>query len=182
MLEAPKLGAAFKWVSQGQSRGGESPPQRAGHADPHTAQDVVTFWTASAFYQVVLSFLSTSIPKSFSLGLLSTHSLLNLCFCLGLSQHRCGTLHLTLLNMRFTQAHLKPDKVTLDGIPSLWCVDTTTHLGGVKLAEVALNPSVHVWAMCCNSIVITAVRYLRKAKTCLRSIPAVEGTNNWKLS
>lgn len=43
--------------------------------------------------------------------------------------------------MRFTQTYLKPDKVPLDGIPFLQCVDGTTHLGDVgKLAEVASIP------------------------------------------
>ncbi|KAK4821027.1 hypothetical protein QYF61_012113 [Mycteria americana] len=40
---------------------------------------------------------------------------------------------------------LKPVKVPLDGIPSLQCVDCTTQLGVIgKLAEGALNPTVHV--------------------------------------
>ena len=40
---------------------------------------------------------------------------------------------------------LKPVKVPLDGIPSLQCVNRTTQLGVIdKLAEGALNPTVHV--------------------------------------
>ena len=40
---------------------------------------------------------------------------------------------------------LKPVKVPLDGIPSLQHVDRTTQLGVIgKLAEGALNPTVHV--------------------------------------
>jgi len=44
----------------------------------------LAFWAVSAHCQVMLSFRSTSTPKSFSSGLLSIHSLLGLCLCLGL--------------------------------------------------------------------------------------------------
>ncbi|KAK4822002.1 hypothetical protein QYF61_006616 [Mycteria americana] len=44
---------------------------------------------------------------------------------------------------------LKPVKVPLDGIPSLQCVNRTTQLGVIsKLAEGALNPTVHVTDKC----------------------------------
>ncbi|GAB0192024.1 ras GTPase-activating protein 1-like [Grus japonensis] len=39
---------------------------------------------------------------------------------------------------------VKPVKVPLDGIPSLQCVDHTTQLGVAKLAEGALDPTIHV--------------------------------------
>ena len=40
---------------------------------------------------------------------------------------------------------LKTVKVSLNGIPSLWCVDFTTQLGVIhKFAEGALNPTVDV--------------------------------------
>ncbi|KAK4829273.1 hypothetical protein QYF61_002665 [Mycteria americana] len=40
---------------------------------------------------------------------------------------------------------LKPVKVPLDGIPSLKCINCTTHLGVIcKPAESALNPTVYV--------------------------------------
>ena len=91
--------------------------------------------------------LSTSTLKSFSLGLLSIHSLSSLHLCLGLPWPICSTLHLALLKfMGFTQAHLS----SLSG--SFWIaacslqhVNCTIHLGVVgKLAEGALNPTVCV--------------------------------------
>ncbi|KAK4812205.1 hypothetical protein QYF61_009097 [Mycteria americana] len=44
----------------------------------------LAFWAADAHCWVMLSFSSTSTPKSFSLGLLSIHSLPSLYLCLGL--------------------------------------------------------------------------------------------------
>ena len=40
---------------------------------------------------------------------------------------------------------LEPVQVSLNGIPSLWCVDCTTQLGVIsKLAESALDATVNV--------------------------------------
>ena len=64
------------------------------------------FWAASAHCQLMLSFSSINIPKSFSSGLLSSHSQPNLYLCLSVPQSRCRTLHLALLNfMRLAWAH-----------------------------------------------------------------------------
>jgi len=66
----------------------------------------LAFWTGSAHCWLILSFSSTSTPKSSS-GLLSSYSPPSLYLCLGLPRPTCRTLHLALLNfMLFTQAHL----------------------------------------------------------------------------
>ncbi|PKU44834.1 werner syndrome atp-dependent helicase isoform x4 [Limosa lapponica baueri] len=103
----------------------------------------LAFWSTSTHGQLMLSFLSTNTPKSFSSGLLSIHSLPKE-NCLGLPSPICRTLHLALLNfMRFALAHM-PVQVPLDGIPSLQHVDCATQLGvDVKLAEDALYLTVH---------------------------------------
>ncbi|KAK4830147.1 hypothetical protein QYF61_008635 [Mycteria americana] len=117
----------------------------------------LAFWAASAHCWVMLSFSSTNIPKSFSSGLLSIHSPPSF----GLPRPRCRTfvfvlwiaptqvqdlaLGLAELHEVHTGPPLKPVTVTLDGIPSLQCVDHTTQLGVIgKLAEGALKPTVHV--------------------------------------
>ena len=66
----------------------------------------LAFWAVSTHCRVMLSFLSSRIPKSFSSGLLSMHSPPTLYLCLALPPPMCRTLHLALLNfLRFTQAH-----------------------------------------------------------------------------
>jgi len=54
----------------------------------------LAFWAASAHCRVMLSFSSTSTPKSFSSGLLSVHPAPSLYLCLGLPWPVCRTLHL----------------------------------------------------------------------------------------
>ncbi|PKU49265.1 solute carrier family 22 member 7- hypothetical protein [Limosa lapponica baueri] len=95
----------------------------------------------------MLSFSSTSAPKSFFSGLLSSLFPPNLYLCLGLPCPRWRTLHLAWLTfVRFAQVHLSSlSKVPLDGIPSLQHVDCATQLGVIsKLAESALYPTVRV--------------------------------------
>jgi len=67
----------------------------------------LAFWAASTHCQLTLSFSSTNTPKSFSSGLLSSHSPLKLYLCLGLPQPARRTLHLALVNfMRQAWSHL----------------------------------------------------------------------------
>lgn len=66
---------------------------------------LLTFWASSAHYQLTSTILSISSPKSFYTGLLSIHW----CPChqwyWGLSQYKCSSLHLALLNfVRFAWA------------------------------------------------------------------------------
>jgi len=49
----------------------------------------VAFWAASAHCRLLLSFPPTSTPKSFSSGLLWSHSPPSLCLCLGLHTYVC---------------------------------------------------------------------------------------------
>ncbi|KAK4824541.1 hypothetical protein QYF61_016145 [Mycteria americana] len=68
-------------------------------------------------------------------------------FVLGIALNHVQDLSLGLVELRKVHMGppLKPAKVPLDGIPSLQRVDCTTQLGVVhKLAEGALNPTVHV--------------------------------------
>ncbi|KAK4831319.1 hypothetical protein QYF61_016808 [Mycteria americana] len=68
-------------------------------------------------------------------------------FVLGIALTHVQVLALGLVELPevCTGPPLKPVKVPLDGIPSLQCVDCTTQLGVIgKLAEGALNPTVHV--------------------------------------
>lgn len=67
---------------------------------------LLAFWAESTHYWIMLSFTITNMPKSFSSGMPSIHSLPSLYLCLGLSWPMCRTLCLALLNfMRFTSAH-----------------------------------------------------------------------------
>ena len=54
----------------------------------------LAFWAVSTHCWVMMSFSSTSTPKSFSSRLLSIHSPLSLHLCLGLPWPMCRTLHL----------------------------------------------------------------------------------------
>lgn len=66
----------------------------------------LAFWSASAHWWLMLSFLSTNTPKCFSTGLLSIPSSPIPYLCLGLPWPMCRTLHLALMIvMRFAQAH-----------------------------------------------------------------------------
>ncbi|KAK4810558.1 hypothetical protein QYF61_004521 [Mycteria americana] len=68
-------------------------------------------------------------------------------FVLGIAPTHVQALALGLVELHevCTGPLLKPVEVPLDGIPSLQCVDHTTRLGVIcKLAEGALNPTVHV--------------------------------------
>ncbi|KAK4822236.1 hypothetical protein QYF61_011877 [Mycteria americana] len=103
----------------------------------------LTFWAASTHCWLTSSFLSISTPKSFSSGLLSIHCPPSLYLCLGLPRPRCKDLALGLVELH--EAYLKPVKAPLDGIPSLQHINCTTQLDVVdKLAEGALNPTIHV--------------------------------------
>ncbi|PKU40783.1 testosterone 17-beta-dehydrogenase 3-like [Limosa lapponica baueri] len=105
----------------------------------------LAFWAASAHCRLMLSFSSTNTPKSFSSGLLSSHSLPNFVPGIATSQMQDLALDLVELHAVCTSLSLKPVQVPLDGIPSLQHVDHATKLGVVsKLAEGALNPTVHV--------------------------------------
>ena len=66
----------------------------------------LAFWAVSAHCWVMLSFLSTNTPKSFSARLLYTPSSPSLYWWQVLPQPSCRTMNLALLNlMVFTQAH-----------------------------------------------------------------------------
>ena len=103
----------------------------------------MAFWAVSAHCWVILSFLSTRTLNFCSAGLLSTLSLPSL---------EIAPTHVQDLALGLIEPHevctgppLKPAQVPLDGIPSRQRGDRTTQLGVVgKLAEDALNPTVHV--------------------------------------
>ena len=63
-------------------------------------------------------------------------------------QLKCKILHLDLLNfIKFTWAYCSSlsRALSLNGIPSLWCVDHNPQLGVInKLAESGLDPTVNV--------------------------------------
>ncbi|KAK4832903.1 hypothetical protein QYF61_026546 [Mycteria americana] len=108
----------------------------------------LAFWAASAHCRVLLSFLSTNTPKSFSSGRAALNPFsAQPVFVLGIVPTHVQDLALGPVELHevHTCPPLKPVKVPLDGIPSLQRVDSTTQLGDVgKLAEGALNPTVHV--------------------------------------
>jgi len=81
----------------------------------------LVFWVASAYCQLLLSFSSPSIPKTFSSELLSNQSLPRLYLYLGLTQPRCRTLHLALVELQevYMSPILRPVWVSLDGNSSL---------------------------------------------------------------
>jgi len=60
---------------------------------------LLAFWLATISYQLMLSFPSIKIPKSFTSELLFIHSLPSLYLCRRLP--KCKVLHLALLNMSF---------------------------------------------------------------------------------
>jgi len=96
----------------------------------------LAFWAASAHCRLMLSFSSTSTPKSFS-GLLSSHSPPSLYLCLGLPRPTLQDPALGLVELYVVHAGppLQPVKVPLNGIPSLQRINHTTQLGVVgKLA------------------------------------------------
>ncbi|KAK4819146.1 hypothetical protein QYF61_025826 [Mycteria americana] len=71
-------------------------------------------------------------------------------FVLGIAPTHVQDLALGLVELHEvrTGPPLKPVKVPLDGIPSLQHVNCTTQLGVIgKLAEGALNPTVHRWRL-----------------------------------
>lgn len=75
--------------------------------------------------------------------LFSNHSLPNLCLYLGLIGLRCRTLQLALLNyVRLTQAHLSSCRGPSGCHPFPTPHKMVSVIG--KLAECALNPTVHV--------------------------------------
>ena len=77
---------------------------------------LLSFWVVNILCQLRSSFTSTSIPKSFSVGLLSIHSSPSLYWYWGLPQPRCRTLHLDLNSI----AHLisKAEKTPIFHHPS----------------------------------------------------------------
>jgi len=80
----------------------------------------VNAWAAASPLTVMLSFSSTSIPKSSS-GLLSIHSPPSLDLSLGCPRPVCRTLPLALLNFRrFAWAHLSslPRSLWMAALPS----------------------------------------------------------------
>lgn len=89
----------------------------------------------------MLHFSSTSIPTSFSTGLLSIHSSTGLYWYWELPWHRCRTLRLVLLNVEVHESPpFKPVKVLLDGIPPLKQINIPTQVGVIcRLAEGALD-------------------------------------------
>lgn len=67
----------------------------------------LTFWATSSHCWFISNISSTDIPKSFSTGLLSVHSLLSAYGYWWLPRPRCSTLHLALFSFtRLTLAHL----------------------------------------------------------------------------
>ncbi|KAK4813652.1 hypothetical protein QYF61_014951 [Mycteria americana] len=148
MLGAPELDAVLQVGS----------PKSGVEGENHLPRLLVTlllmrprrrlaFWAASTRCQVMLSFTSANTPESFSAGLLSLHSPPSLYLCLGLPQPMWQDLALGLVELHevLTGPPLKLVKVPLGSIPFLQRVHCITQLCVVgKLAEGALNPTVHV--------------------------------------
>ncbi|KAK4831337.1 hypothetical protein QYF61_017468 [Mycteria americana] len=108
----------------------------------------LAFWAASAHCWLMLSFSSTNTPKSFSSGRAALNPFsAQPVFVLGIAPTHVQDLALGPVELHEvrTGPPLKPVRVPLEGIPSLWHVNSTTQLGDIgKLAEGALNPTVHV--------------------------------------
>ncbi|PKU30563.1 hypothetical protein llap_19132 [Limosa lapponica baueri] len=107
----------------------------------------LAFWAASAHCWLTLIFSSTSTPKCFTLRAVLNPFSTQPVFVLGIALTQMQDLALGLVELQevCTGPPLKPVQVPLDGIPSLQRVDCATQLGVMgKLAEGALNPTVHV--------------------------------------
>jgi len=80
----------------------------------------LAFWAASAYWQLMLKFSSADSPKSFSSGLLLSHSLLSLVYVLGITP---AQVQLQLLV--FQRVIYNPDKPSYCLIKADISIDTT---------------------------------------------------------
>jgi len=94
----------------------------------------LAFWVLSAQCWFVLNLSSTHTPKSFSSGLVSSHSPPSLYRCLGLPRPRCRTLHLALLNFRML-AWVHPSGCSR----SLWMASLSSSVSIAPLSLVSAN-------------------------------------------
>ncbi|KAK4827794.1 hypothetical protein QYF61_021747 [Mycteria americana] len=148
MLGAPELNAVLQVGSHKSRVEGENPPPRpAGHASFDAAQDTVGSLgckrTLLGHVDLVINQQPQVLLLRSALNPFSTQAV----FVFGIAPTHVQDLALGLVELHeaCTGPSLKPVKVPLDGIPSLQSIDCTTQLGVVsKLAEGALNPTVHV--------------------------------------
>ena len=148
MRKAPELDTALQVRShQGRIKGLSPLPHPAGHTFFDAAQDMVGFSAAGAHCLVMLSFSSTNTRKYFSSGLSLNSFSAQPVFVLGITPTHVQDLALDLVELHevCTGPCLQLFQFLLDGIVSFQRVDCTTQLGVIgKLAEGALNPTVHV--------------------------------------
>ena len=88
--------------------------------------------------------LSTSTPRSFSAGQLSSHSPPSLQCCMELLWLKCR--HLALLNLTVRLGpSIQPVQIPLQSLPTLEQVDTPAQVGVIcKLPEGALDPLIQI--------------------------------------
>ncbi|KAK4829762.1 hypothetical protein QYF61_006486 [Mycteria americana] len=148
MLGAPELDTVLQ-VGWHKSRveGENHHPRPAGHASFDAAQDTVDFLGCKRTLLSHVELLIDQHPQVLLLRAALNPFSTQPVFVLGIAPTHVQDLALGLFELHevHTVPPLKPVKVPLDGIPSLQHVDRTTQLGVIgKLAEGALNPTVHV--------------------------------------
>ncbi|KAK4825708.1 hypothetical protein QYF61_002067 [Mycteria americana] len=148
MLGAPELNAVVQLGSHESGVEGQNHlPRPAGHTSFDAAQDTVGFLGCKRQLPAHGELLINQHPRVLLLRAALSPFSIQPVFVLGIALTHVQDLALGLVELHevCTGPPLKPVKVSLDSIPSLQCVDHTTQLGVVgKLAEVAINPTVHV--------------------------------------
>ncbi|KAK4830572.1 hypothetical protein QYF61_011750 [Mycteria americana] len=148
MLGAPELNAVLQVGSHESRVQGENHfPQPADHASFDAAQDTVGFLGCKCTLPAHVELLINQQPQVILLTAALNPFSAQPVFVLGTSPTHVPDLALGPVELH--EVHmgppLKPVKVPLDGIPSLQRVNHTTQLGVIgKIAEGALNPTVHV--------------------------------------
>ena len=153
VLRAPELDAGLQVGShQSGVKGQNHLP--AGHASLHAAQARVAFLGCEhrllgRVELLILQYTKVLLGRA-ALNPFSTQPV----FVLGIALTHVQDLALGLVELH--EVHMsplfEPVRVPLDGIPCLQHVDCTTQLDVGKLAECALNPTVHVADKDINSV------------------------------
>ncbi|KAK4808881.1 hypothetical protein QYF61_007996 [Mycteria americana] len=150
MLGAPQVDAVLQVGSHKSGVKGQNHlPRPAGHSSFDAAQETVGFLgckhTLPGHVELLINQHPQILLRRAALNTFSAQPV----FVLGIAPTQVQNFALGLVELHEvrTGPPLKPVQVPLDGIPSLQRVDCTTQLGVVgKLAEGALNPTVHVTA------------------------------------
>ncbi|PKU43516.1 hypothetical protein llap_6172 [Limosa lapponica baueri] len=150
MLRAADLDAQLDAVShQSGVKGQNQLPQPAGHASFDAAHsfDMVGFLGFECTLPAHVELLINQHPQVLFLRPALNPFSAQPVFVLGIAATHVQDLALDLVELHevCTGPSFKPVRVPLDGIISLQRVDQSTHFGVVsKLAEGALNPTIHV--------------------------------------